>query len=455
MALLPFNMEELDVYSTDFNSSQQQYMRRYNGITQSGSAILTRQEPQGMHNKREIAGRKILQLVGARDFGLGINNHRNVDPDPAFGNLDFLDGDILPENGSIQVSCEPSEEEPCQNDNSGTRDFEELIVNASDVVEQENVGSLGINDPAIAAALEILNSSGISKPVEFTALPAEKKRNPPYLVKGDSKIATRNEEPVKFCLGGAKVCQVVKISMRYSEEKFKNTPVNACPLHIKGKNGNCNFEVSTKVHEQCRYDDILGHYTASLTLCADNFDLSEDFKFFITFRCLNSCHKENGKKMELIMTLIDLDGKALKESRFEIRACKNVKRDYKEAFQDEEPAFEKQMQPDTFISAEYPQPSSSVVEEVKPVKSKEKTVKMKMIYPAGEAKRIKKEHHQEGAVQVVQTSATETYQQKYYLVRLPDAKKEKLALAVIKEFGGDILNLDSVVQADVNVEDIF
>lgn len=268
----------------------------------------------------------------------------------------------------------------------------------------------------------------------------------------DTRITTKNDEPVKFCLTGAQPCQVVSVTMRYTEEKYKNSPVNPCLMHkMKSEDHRFNFLVSmpTDSDGNCRYDIIQDHPTANLMLNANLLDLNGDFVFYITMKCLNSCHKESGKKMELIFKLKDpsKDG-ILQENHFEIRVCKNVKRDYKEACEDNEGMAKKRMKvnADAFFTAPVPVTQATPIyqeEEVKPGQSSANPVQVHMLSPLVEEPPTPQES--KGLVKCVPAKAAEIVKPKFYLIQLPTLEKEKNVLDTVRLFGGKVLDLESVI----------
>ncbi|XP_068249860.1 uncharacterized protein [Palaemon carinicauda] len=284
--------------------------------------------------------------------------------------------------------------------------------------------------------IEFIRENEGSDTADFFAIPSDKSRNPPYLLKDTINIITKNNEPIKFCLQGADINQIVTVTMRYTEEKYKNNPVLACKLDRK--EDSFPFVVSPAGEEiELTKETINDHPTVHFSLPAQNLDSDNGcFPFYVTVVCLNSCHKNNGKKIQLIMKLVDPQAnKIIRESRFNIRACKNVKRDFKEAFPDGETSPEKLLKPDSFIK-----PRENQSQPKEEVKSQSIVMTKPPVQKAPEKKII-----------ACTTSRSETpKERKCFLVQLPTLETEKNVLDTVKLFGGKIFNLESVYVVNDN-----
>lgn len=189
--------------------------------------------------------------------------------------------------------------------------------------------------------LEELIASDHFESIDIYPLASEKERNPPYLIKGKD-ITTKNDIPVSFMIEGCKPQDKVRISMRFCDELNKDMPVKCCKMHSDG-NGKrpsdlpsyFNFYLTTKCSYLNGTEDALNHPTAEIDL-KDQVPAIIDgkFKFSIVFLCLNSCHRQLSKQMELVVIVYNSDWKDLyKKECIDIRVCKNVKRDHREKSQ--------------------------------------------------------------------------------------------------------------------------
>ncbi|KAK7067082.1 hypothetical protein SK128_025290 [Halocaridina rubra] len=310
-------------------------------------------------------------------------------------------------------------------------------------------------DPDLQQAISFLNSPTSEDEVEFLPLDTDKKRNPPYMLKEGSKgikIASKNHEPVKFCHRGAKLPgDTITASLRYSEEKHKSVPVHACLLHRIDSKNDSNFMVSSAGinvgNTKWELEEIIDHPTASFTFPDNITNFYEDFIFFVTFKCLNSCHKDYGKKMELILQHIKKDGCLYKENRFEVRVCKNVKRDYKEAFEEQQNSGKrKRHQRDEMKTPQYqeksqPGPSTSQENEIN-----ERTAKLQMC-----EEKIKKEVPRDRSQQIFPPQPPNMDSDIYWF-KVPTEFQEHIILGIIKEFGGVAYRIQSVFPAGVGTD---
>ncbi|KAK7067081.1 hypothetical protein SK128_025289 [Halocaridina rubra] len=281
----------------------------------------------------------------------------------------------------------------------------------------------------IRAMMKLINEGMEDQSVNFISVCSEKIRNPPYLIRGN-RITSKNAEPVKFRLTGSKPNQVISVCMRYSEEKFKNYPVVVCRLHQTVKE-NCNFRVSTSETCLVDYDVEMGHPTAYINLRECDVPLGT-FEFFVTFICLNSCHKDYGKKMELVLKLMDsAKGTVLRETHHEVRVCKNVKRDYRESLQGEV-----LVRPDTLLYADGPDTTTISASDVK-----------------GQLVNLNRSQSLEKSTSTDDTApapsslpgpVSEGQSEEFYFIRLPNSKKGKMLLNLVKEFDRNIPDLESM-----------
>lgn len=303
-------------------------------------------------------------------------------------------------------------------------------------------------DESLCEALQVINESDGIPSLNFVAIQSDKSKNPPYMIGDESKIVTKDKEPIKFCLQGAGVNQIITATLRYTEEKFKNNPVLACKLHRKDDHAFA-FMLSA-AGEEVKQDkeSILEHPTVHFRLQADNLDLNGSFTFYITMLCLNSCHKSDGKKVELVLKVLDgfsNEEQLIKENKFHMRVCRNVKRDFREAFPEGACPAPKVSKPDSFIRKRETQDHPIIAEEAQPASPKVNVVRMS---PPDQ-------NPPERKVLVRKKSSQPTPPQgnKFYLVQLPTTEIEKVVLQMIKLFGGTILNLETIYPLEESSDD--
>ncbi|KAK3884419.1 hypothetical protein Pcinc_011322 [Petrolisthes cinctipes] len=181
---------------------------------------------------------------------------------------------------------------------------------------------------------------------EFIPLKCEKQKNPPYLLE-QGEIYCKPEHPVNIKVKGIEEGQTVSISLQFTAPLLENSPVLACKQHRRGdedtpisltqhlpgellKNEDPSKFSFFSTIKKCDYKLIDDHPT--IVIPAQGGDINRDgsMVFNLVFICLNSCHKTKGKQIYLLMKLADNKGNVIKEQRFNIRVCKNVKRDHKE-----------------------------------------------------------------------------------------------------------------------------
>ncbi|XP_068249865.1 uncharacterized protein [Palaemon carinicauda] len=298
------------------------------------------------------------------------------------------------------------------------------------ISDSQNQGSSFEDDAGLREMMEFIQEGADNNPV-FVPVESNKKRNQPYLIRS-SKIATKNDEPVKFCLRGGKANQIVTICMRYTEEKYKHIPVFTCRLHQK-ENENSNFQVSSLGGSPIMYrNDEDGHPTAHMVISDVDMDEMSNFIFFVTFVCLNSCHKGNGKKMELVCKLLDpATSQVMKQNNFEVRVCKNVKRDYKEVIQGEiNQCLKVLVRPDAYL---YPEE----------VVSDGKNVGKSHGLASGSGSITLSEERLPCTDAGTLATNQETLNHDLYLIRLPNSKRGKMVLDLVREFEKAILDLET------------
>ncbi|KAK4317189.1 hypothetical protein Pmani_011718 [Petrolisthes manimaculis] len=178
---------------------------------------------------------------------------------------------------------------------------------------------------------------------EFIPQKCEKQKNPPYLLE-QGEIYSKPENPVNIKVKGIEEGQTVSISLQFMAPLLENTPVLACKQHRRGDEDTpishppgelLKYEYPSQFSffstiKKCDYKLIDDHPT--IVIPAQGKDINRDGSmiFNLVFICLNSCHKAKGKQIYLLMKLADNKGNVIKEQRFNIRVCKNVKRDHKE-----------------------------------------------------------------------------------------------------------------------------
>ncbi|XP_064089526.1 longitudinals lacking protein, isoforms J/P/Q/S/Z-like [Macrobrachium nipponense] len=302
---------------------------------------------------------------------------------------------------------------------------------ARSVNEPQNQYSNFEDDAGLREMMEFIQEESDNSPV-FVPIESEKKRNQPYLIRS-TKIATKNDEPVKFCLRGAKANQIVTICMRYTEEKYKHIPVNPCRLHQKD-NGNSNFLISSIGGSPVMYrNDEDGHPTAHMVIGHVDMVEMSNFIFFVTFICLNSCHKNNGKKMELVCKLLDpTTSQVVSQSNFEVRVCKNVKRDYKEVIQGgDSQCLKVLVRPDAYL---YP-------EEVVLTDGKSAGKSHGLASGSGSIQALEDKVPIAEALTLAKKQDNQNHD--LYLIRLPNSKRGKLVLDLVREFEKTMLDLEN------------
>lgn len=321
------------------------------------------------------------------------------------------------------VQSEKNQPEPCN--------VTITMPPARNVNDSQNQYSNFEDDAGLREMMEFIQEESDNSPV-FVPIESEKKRNQPYLIRS-TKIATKNDEPVKFCLRGAKANQIVTICMRYTEEKYKHIPVNPCRLHQKD-NGNSNFLVSSLGGSPVMYrNDEDGHPTAHMVIGHIDMVEMSNFIFFVTFICLNSCHKNNGKKMELVCKLLDpATSQVVSQSNFEVRVCKNVKRDYKEVIQGgDSQCLKVLVRPDAYL---YP-------EEVVLSDGKSAGKSHGLASGSGSIPGVEDKIPIAEALTLVKKQDNQNHD--LYLIRLPNSKRGKMVLDLVREFEKTMLDLEN------------
>ncbi|XP_064089531.1 uncharacterized protein LOC135203626 [Macrobrachium nipponense] len=302
-------------------------------------------------------------------------------------------------------------------------------------------------DEGLREVIQVINENDCIRSVNFVAVESEKSKNPPYMIGDESKIVTKDNEPIKFCLQGAKVNQTVIATLRYTEEKFKNNPVHACKLHRKDDNAFAFILSAAGEEVKQEKDSILEHPTVYFQLQADNLVFDGSFTFYITMLCLNSCHKSDGKRVELVLKVLDgNEERPIKENRFNMRVCRNVKRDFREAFPDGAFPPQKISKPESFLRKRETQDEPVVTqEEAQPVDQKVNVVRMSLPEQKAPEEKvvIRKKRAQPKAPQG----------NKFYLVQLPTPEIEKNVLQTVKLFGGTILNLETIYPLEESSDD--
>ena len=97
----------------------------------------------------------------------------------------------------------------------------------------------------------------------------------------------------------------VSVSMRYTNEKYRSIRVHPCQNHKEEERSDFNFKLSTVTDKLDIKYKTEKHPTALLDLKGYKQDKVKDLEFFVTVFCWNSCHKENKKKMEIVLALLE------------------------------------------------------------------------------------------------------------------------------------------------------